>query len=690
MRRIRTIAAFCLGGLMLLGATALVLDRLFPPDMTRYEDRSQLVLDADGGLLRAFTTQDGMWRLPAEASEVDPNYIAALVAYEDQRFYRHLGVDPIAIVRASWQAVTHGRIVSGASTLTMQTARLLEPRPRTLRSKVIEAFRALQLEARYSKDEILSIYLTLAPYGGNLEGARAASLAYFGKEPAELSIAQAALLVALPQSPERLRPDRNPEAARAARDRVIGVLADRGAVTVAHAGEATEDPFPDARAALPFRVPRLAQQLASTHEGLVQTFIDPALQSQIERISQDADEALEAAADLAIVVVDNETREVIAYSGGADFWGPQGQVNLARASRSPGSALKPFIYGLAFDDLPLHPETLMDDRALSFNGYAPQNFDRDFAGEVTVRMALQASLNVPAVAVLDRVGPARLSSRLEQAGAGLSYGRMGAAPSLPLALGGVGLTLEDLTMLYVALANGGEAAPLRFSSEDELAPAHTRLMSETAAWYIRDILRGAQRPDGRGLTGGQAEVVAYKTGTSYGYRDAWAVGFTSRYTVGVWVGRADGSPRPGSYGRNTAAPILFDVFDHLEGVPVDDPAPADALVVRARNELPPAMQIFVPQETEAQVAAATPRPRIAYPPQGAVLYLREDAPLPVALRATGGTMPLRWMVNGEVLEDAGAFGPTLWQAGEEGFARLSVIDADGRADTVSIRLDTHH
>ena len=224
---------FAGAGLALAGALALAvsLDLLLPPDLSRYEERSTLVLDADGGILRAFTTSDGMWRLPVAAAEVDPNYIDALIAYEDQRFYSHPGVDPIAVVRAGFQWASHGRIVSGASTLTMQTVRLLEPRPRTFGSKVIEALRALQLERRYSKDEILSMYLTLAPFGGNLEGVRAASLAYFGKEPTELSVSQAALLVALPQSPERLRPDRHPEAAGVARARVLAMLADRDAIT---------------------------------------------------------------------------------------------------------------------------------------------------------------------------------------------------------------------------------------------------------------------------------------------------------------------------------------------------------------------------------------------------------------------------------------------------------------------------
>jgi len=666
------------------------LDLLFPPDLSRYEERSTVVLDARGGILRAFTTSDGMWRLPVQAEDVDPNYIDALVAYEDQRFYHHPGVDAFAVVRAAAQWASHGRIVSGASTLTMQTVRLLEPRPRTFGSKVIEALRAFQLERRHTKNEILSMYLTLAPFGGNLEGVRAASLAYFDKEPAELSVSQAALLVALPQSPERLRPDRHPVAAAAARERVLALLSDRGAITTAASQEANEDPVPRARAELPFHAPRLAQALRGQADvnGIVHTFIDPQIQSHVERISAEAATGLEDQASLAIVIVDNATHHVIAYSGGADFWGPEGQVDVARALRSPGSALKPFIYGLAFDDLALHPETLITDQASVFGTYAPQNFDRDFLGEVTVRTALQQSLNVPAVMVLDGVGPMRLSSRLRQAGADLEYGSLGGQPSLPLALGGVGISLADLTMLYVGIADGGEVRPLVYTDHDD-GGASYRLIGAAAAWYVTDILEGAPLPDGRGQGQGhvRAGAVAYKTGTSYGYRDAWAVGYTTDYTVGIWVGRPDGSPRPGSYGRNTAAPILFQVFDQLPASVRPRAVPEGVLQVTSRDELPPAMRRYhAPQLwAGASTRQDAPPPRIAFPPAGANINLDADG-VELSLRALGGTPPLRWMVDGEVLPEASAYQPTLWHANAPGFTELTVIDAEGRSDRAQVRL----
>jgi len=672
-------------GLAATLALLLALDILFPPDLTRFEERSDLVLDAEGGILRAFTTSDGMWRLPVDAGDVDPNYIDALIAYEDQRFYSHPGVDPLAVARAASQWVQNGRIVSGASTLTMQTVRLLEPRPRTLLSKLIEALRAIQLERRFAKDEILSMYLTLAPFGGNLEGVRAASLAYFGKEPAELTVSQAALLVALPQSPERLRPDRNPQAAAAARSRVLNLLGRRGALMEARAFEANEDPVPQSRAALPFHAPRLARALRGAgDERVVRTFVAPEFQAQVERISRDVAVGLEEEASVAVIVVENETHRVVAYSGGADFWGPGGQVDLARARRSPGSTLKPIIYGMAFDDLALHPETLITDQAVVFGNYAPQNFDRGFLGEVTVRTALQQSLNVPAVMVLDGVGPMRFASRLRQVGARIEFGGLGDAPALPLALGGVGISLADLTMLYAGLANQGEVRSLVFS-EANIARETNTLMGAPASWYVTDILEGAPRPDGRGY--GQS-AIAYKTGTSYGYRDAWAVGYNSSYTVGIWIGRADGTPRPGSYGRNTAAPVLFQVFDQLPSAGAPPAMPENVLQVAGRSALPRAMQhYFAPQLwAEASLVEASPPPRIAFPPQGARLDFSdsEDGELP--LRAVGGTLPLRWMVNGELLAAQDGFAPALWQVDAEGFADITVVDAAGRVDRAQVRL----
>ncbi len=347
--------AFALLGALLALAAA---DRLNPPDMTRYATLSPEVVARDGTLLRPFLSKDGYWRLKTDVRDVDPRYLVLLKAYEDKRFESHFGVDPLALMRASFQLVTTGHIVSGASTLTMQAARLLEPgRPRTVLTKLIQMARAIQLEERYSKTQILSIYLTLAPFGGNLEGVRAASLAYFGKEPAALDLSQAATLVALPQSPERQRPDRHAIRARAGRDKILARMVEDGVVTAGDARGALEEGVASQRLAMPLIAPRLAGHLARTHPAAhrLVTTLDASLQSALERLARNEQSYFRDGGSLAIVVADNASHAVLAYVGGTDYWGPSGQIDLARRARSPGSALKPFIYGLAFDDLILHP-----------------------------------------------------------------------------------------------------------------------------------------------------------------------------------------------------------------------------------------------------------------------------------------------------------------------------------------------
>ncbi|MGH7123299.1 MAG: penicillin-binding protein 1C [Stellaceae bacterium] len=672
-------------------AALLILDRLFPPDLTRYEQASIVVTDRDGGILRAFETDEGAWRLPTRAEDVDPRYLALLRAYEDRRFEEHLGVDPLAVVRAAWQWVSSRHIVSGASTLTMQAARLLARQPRSLGAKLGQMARALQLEERYSKQKILSIYLTLAPFGGNLEGARAASLAYFGKEPRRLSLGEAALLVALPQSPERLRPDRHPEAALAARAKVLRRLEEHGVLSATEVADALGEPLPGMRLAFPFLAPHLAEHLATRAApgSAIATTIDRGLQSSLEALAKREMLRFDDAGNLAIVVVENRSRAVRAYLGSADFFGPQGQLDLARAQRSPGSALKPFIYGLAFDDRAIHPASLIDDEPMRFGDYVPRNFDRQFQGTVSVREALQDSLNVPAVALLDRVGAVRFVGELRAAGARLGFRRLAGVPSLPVALGGLGISLADLTMLYTAFPNGGEATPLRLTQDT--APAPVRLMGPAAAWYVTDILRGSPLPEGfaqaLGLT--RARDIAFKTGTSYGFRDAWAMGYSPDYTVGVWVGRADGSPRPGHYGRNTATPILLKAFDLL---PPDQNgfagAPAEALSATTNGELPPGLRHFASDRPGPLRRGTGSAPRILFPPDGAVVewHAEDGAHGGLPLKAEGGAKPLAWIVNGAPLQKTALAGATAWQPDGEGFVGIAVVDAEGRSAEVRVRV----
>ena len=396
-----------------------------PAPLGRDLEVSTIVVDRDGKLLRAYLTSEGRWRLPATRKDVDPRFLEALLAYEDKRFFHHRGVDPLALLRAAYQLATHGRIVSGGSTLTMQVARLIEPREkRSLYAKLHEAVRALQLEWALSKDDILSLYLTLAPYGGNLEGVRAASLIYFGKEPRRLTLGEAALLVALPQSPELRRPDRFPAAAKRARDRVLDRIAGRGLYSPSEIARAKEEPVPTERKPMTLIAPHSADEAttASPKERVLHLTIDGFLQKALEKLARERAHGLGPDLSVAIVVVDNATGEVLARVASPDYFDLRraGQVDLTRAVRSPGSALKPFIYGIGFEDGLIHPETLIEDRPIHFSGYSPENFDLTFQGTVTVRRALQQSLNTPAVAVLNEVGPSR---RNRAAGAGWSPAR---------------------------------------------------------------------------------------------------------------------------------------------------------------------------------------------------------------------------------------------------------------------------
>ncbi|MGE0716157.1 MAG: penicillin-binding protein 1C [Alphaproteobacteria bacterium] len=683
-RRRRWLAALGVAAAAVAGAAAA--DLLAPPPVERAHAVSTVVLDRSGEVLRAFTTGDGIWRLPAVATDVDPLFRAMLVAYEDGRFADHPGVDPLAVLRAAGQWAAAGRVVSGASTLTMQTARLLEPRPRTLVSKAIEAVRAFQIERRLSKDEILGLYLTLAPYGGNVEGVRAASLVYFGKEPAALRPAEAALLVALPQAPARLRPDRYPEAARAARDKVLDRMVERGVIDAAAAAEGQAEPLPPARFPLPMAAPHLAARLhaADPAAAVIRTTIDRRMQQQMEVLARREMAALDEQAGMALMVVDNRTRRVLAHVGSPDLFATRrdGAVDMTRAVRSPGSALKPFIYGLAFDALLLHPETSLDDRPTRFGGYAPVNFDHGFRGRVTAREALQLSLNVPAVAVLERLGPERFAARLAGLGIRLRTPDPAAPAALPLALGGAGVTLTELAGLYAALANDGLYAPLQVTAGD--GPPPVPLMGERAAWQVTRILEDAPPPAGVAPPAiGQGRLIAMKTGTSYGFRDAWAFGYDRAHTVGVWTGRPDGTPTPGRFGLATAAPILMKVFDLL-------PPPPQAPPRVMADAAPPAMRR--PAALQRIGPAGPAPPVIAFPPDGAVLPLRPGAEAAVPLIADGGRPPLRWLIDGRPVEAGapsrpGARPRVQWVPDGRGFARLTVIDADGRGDSATVRVD---
>ncbi len=676
--------------LVLCVGSVLVLDQQWPPPLHLISQHSVRVLDTNDYLLRSFTVGNGVWRLPAGPGDVDPLYLQMLLAYEDQRFASHLGLDPLAIARAVGQWLRYGRIVSGASTLTMQTARLLEPHPRNLTGKLSEMLRALQLERRYRKEDILGFYLTLAPFGSNLEGVRAASLAWLGKEPTRLTAAEAALLVVLPQAPSRLRPDRYPERARTARDKVLARMAQLGILNSQQLAEARQEALPVRRVQTPFLAPHLANRLRTAQPGVTlhRTFIHRDWQQTLEMLVRQQHSVLDSSGTVALLVVANRTRQVLAYVGNSDFFDAHraGQIDMVRAIRSPGSALKPLIYGFGFDDLLIHPQTLIEDVPTHFGSYTPTNFYNTYAGQLTVREALQQSLNIPAVAVLEQVGPARVAARLREVGIPLHWNNAHPPPGLPLVLGGVGMSLEQLVTLYVGFANGGVIAPLRFSVADPETPGQA-LLSAAACWYLAEILRTAPTPASVLTPGSVAHPrpIAYKTGTSYGFRDAWALGFDTDYTVGVWVGRPDGSPSPGHYGRNTAAPLLFRVFDLLPEPVAPQPNPPAEVLQVGREQLPERLQYFRTNAQSLKTNALTPL-SISFPVAGSTVELSvQDGVLAaLPLTAHGGVRPLRWLVNGQPLPARAWQRETSWVPDGVGLARITVLDEAGQTASADV------
>ena len=696
------LTALALGGLSILFGAGLVVDRLLPPDLTKLKALSSTLTDRDGRLLRVKVSEDGVIRLATRVVDVDPLYLKMLIAYEDKRFASHYGVDPRAMARAIWQAASNWRVISGGSTLTMQVARLLEPRPRTVWSKLVECGRALQLERRYTKAQILDMYLTLAPFGGPLEGTRAASLAYFAKEPRHLTPAQAAMLVALPQAPSRLRPERYPERARQARDKILTRTLARWNPDQAATARLT--PPPRRRYDFPLAAPHLADRLfADSGEHDVSTTLDRDLQVALTDLTGRHEKTNGETGAAAIVVIENATGAVRAYVGSGAYLSVRrrGAVDMIRAWRSPGSTLKPFIYGLAMDAKLIHPATLISDRPRSFGGYAPRNFGGRDLGDVAVADALRLSLNVPAVAVLSALGPVALLSRLEHVGAKFKLPNPSEPPGLAIALGGLAAQLGSITALYSALANGGEyhaprLRPTRTGVRATPRPmgASKRVISAATAHAITDILRTAALPRGHAsrLLGPAPFAIAFKTGTSYGFRDAWAFGYTPSHTVGVWSGHVDGTPRPGASGRDAALPLLFDAFATVAGWAGGDwriwdktpLVPAVAPINLARLAFP---------GDEFGARHDGPPLDLHFPSDGMVLELvrRQGALPPVPLRAMGGRGALTWLINGEPLRHGrrragGRQSEQIvnWRPDQAGGAEITVMDRAGRTRSAHI------
>ncbi|WP_224816702.1 penicillin-binding protein 1C [Hasllibacter sp. MH4015] len=667
------LVTFCVGAALWVDEW---IDRTELPPLTL--ETGVEVLDRDGDLLRAYTVENGRWRLPVSYDAVDPGFIDMLVAFEDRRFWSHPGVDIRAFARAAWQRVAHGRVVSGGSTLTMQVARLLEDSGTGAWGGKLRQIRlALALERHLTKEEILTLYLHLAPYGGNIEGVRAATLTWFGTEPHRLTAAQSALLVALPQAPSSRRPDRFPEAAEIARNRVLSRAVRYTNLTETEIAWARAEPIPTERRAFPALAAHLADRAITERptRGTHHLTLDADLQAQMERLAAGAIADLGLQMSAAIMVMDHETGALLASVGSPDYTdrGREGFVDMTQAVRSPGSALKPLIYGLAFDAGLLHPETLVEDRPISIAGYAPENFDQLFRGEVTASEALQLSLNIPAVTLLSEIGPHQMLAAMGRADMQFDL-PVGEEPGLAIALGGIGTRMEDVMRLYAGIARGGVAAPYHWRT-GEAPEAGQRILSETAAWYLGDVLADVIPPPNAPRVG-----LSFKTGTSYGHRDAWAFGFDGRYVIGIWMGRADGASVPGAFGSDLSAPLLFEAFSRIGDQLVPRPAPPPGALTLSNAQLPITLRRFDP----AADLADTGGPEISFPPEGAVLAWQPG--LPIIARVADGTPPFTWLWNGAPL----AVG---WHDREVplddiglGFGELTVIDADGLAQRRAVEI----
>ncbi|MBQ7248730.1 MAG: penicillin-binding protein 1C [Deltaproteobacteria bacterium] len=564
------------GAVLALGA--LLLDAVFPFPVERLQLAPSLrILDRRGEPLRFFLAPDGCWRFPVTLEEVTPELLTAIVQLEDRRFYHHPGVDPLAVARAFFSNLRRARVVSGASTITMQVARLAVPRRRTILAKIIESLRAVQLTCHYSKRQILTWYINLAPFGGNVSGVGAASWRYFGKDPKRLSLGEAALLAVLPRSPVRYDPFRNPGTARGVRDRALERLAASGAFTPQRVAAARLEPLPGKRPALPFLAPHFCQWLAqearrrnlknaAADNGVWVTTLDARLQRLAEERLRTRSMFLRRAGihGAAMVALDIASREVLAWVGNIDFWDElhQGMVDNVRSRRSPGSALKPFLYALAFARGIIAPETRLLDVPTDFAGYAPENYDHLFYGAVSAHDALARSLNVPAVRLLNAVGDAAFKELLRAGGLTTLQGDRDYG--LALALGGCEVRLLELVNMYASLADGGRMRRIRWLGQGKPEPVFPWL-SPAACALTLDILQDVRRPelpDGWNLTR-DVPAVAWKTGTSFGHRDAWALGVSRDLAIGVWTGNPDGKVVKGISGTRQAGPLLFDLFRAL-------------------------------------------------------------------------------------------------------------------------------
>ncbi len=534
---------------------------------------SQTVYDGAGNAVHAFLSKDQKWRLKVRNDEISPLLKKVFIAKEDQYFYSHYGINISSIARALFNNLLKRKKTSGASTITMQVARLLAPKKRTYGNKFIEAFRAIQLESKYSKDEILNMYFNLIPYGGNVEGIKSVSLLYLQKNPQKLSLAEAVALAIIPNRPSSLNIKKNYATIVTERNKWLLLLQNKGIFSQKDVSNAIAEPFVPVYKPLPYRIPHLAIRLRKENPHVTEIHSHIVLETQYRtaEILRNYVQKLKKynIYNGAAMVVDNKTHQVVSYVGSNDFFDEDhaGQCDGVHAIRSPGSTLKPLLYALAFDKGQLTFQTTVEDIPCEIKGYAPQNFDKKFRGKITIETALLYSLNIPAVKIIDEYEVKNFVDKLVK----LNFKQIKKDKDKlghSVILGGCGATLEEITQMYTAFANIGKFKNLELHNTTKNRPlTHKKepsmdMVSPAAAYMVTETLSNLTRPDIPNYAENMENNfnIAWKTGTSYGKRDAWCMGYTPQYTVGVWLGNFDNSPVAELVGVELAAPVLFEIF----------------------------------------------------------------------------------------------------------------------------------
>lgn len=669
----------------------LLLNNYYPLSLSRYHDQSLIITDNNDQWLQVYLSKDDKRRIATTPDKVSADYLTLLTHYEDQRFYQHHGIDWLAILRAIGQNIAAGKVVSGASTLTMQTAKLLNPRPRTLDNKIIEAFRAWQLERQFSKQEILAIYLTLAPAGKNLEGVQAAAYHYLDKPLDKLSLAESAWLVALPQSPAKLTAS-NPKHAIAARNKVLQRARNDHVISQAQYQRAIKEPLQLLRIPFPMVAPHSSQQAKRRHRRqnnptfIEKTTLNKSLQQALSQVLRTQLPLQHPQSNLSGGIMDNASGEWLAYVGSADFFSVprQGQVDMLTAIRSPGSALKPFISLFAFDWLHYLPQTTIDDTPIRNSAYQPSNYDENYQGRITLAAALQQSRNIPAVRLLAAIKADYFADKVKQHGLSL-YFPSGGKANLAVALGGVGIKGTELSQLYRQLA--------LCAYGNDNSTQNSPLASQTACWQVTDILRKSR--DGQGRVYFGAEPVAFKTGTAYGWRDRWVFAYTKDYTIVLWSGRADGQFAEQRAGAEALIPLLRQVVARLPQPPRHDPQKRPKQRITGQKLPPRLRHVDSATNRQANLAANTAvlpfsslaanpnQLRIVAPINGSSIDYRPHMTL--NLHIAGGKPPFIYLLNNRIIEHSPNRLKRYSQA-TIGSYHFTIIDSDGNAARSQFRL----